>query len=63
MEAIAFLAVISGADGWIAIETYANSKPEKIRKIKSLPRHATLQKAALAGIYIYIAPDLSLTEF
>lgn len=35
--AIAILAVISGADGWVAIETYGNSKQEWLSSFLSLP--------------------------
>lgn len=35
--AIAILAVISGADGWVAIETYGNSKKEWLSSFLSLP--------------------------
>ncbi len=34
---IAILAVISGADGWVAIETYGQSKQEWLRTFLSLP--------------------------
>jgi hypothetical protein len=35
--AIAILAVISGADGWVAIETYGHSKKEWLSTFLSLP--------------------------
>lgn len=35
--AIAILAVISGADGWVAIETYGQSKQEWLKTFLSLP--------------------------
>lgn len=34
---IAILAVISGADGWVAIETYGQSKQEWLSTFLSLP--------------------------
>lgn len=36
--AIAILAVISGADGWVAIETYGKSKLEWLKQILALPK-------------------------
>lgn len=37
MIVIAILAVISGADGWVAIETYGQSKQEWLSTFLSLP--------------------------
>ena len=37
MIVIAILAVISGADGWVAIETYGHSKQEWLSTFLSLP--------------------------
>ena len=35
--AIAILAIISGADGWVAIESYGNAKYESLKSFLELP--------------------------
>lgn len=47
---IAILAVISGADGWVAIETYGQSKQEWLSTFLSLPNGIRAPRHFCTGV-------------
>lgn len=53
---IAILAVISGADGWVAIETYGQSKQEWLKSFLSLP-HGIPSHDTFARVFSKINPQ------
>jgi DDE_Tnp_1-associated len=56
IRAIAILAVLSGADGWVAIEAYGNAKYEWLKSFLELP-NGILSHDTFSRVFTLIEPQ------